>query len=663
MRYLCLLLSALILPASLAQDVSEEMEVLLRKVTVRVVDNKNRPVTGLTQNDFTLRNHGEKVKIVSFEAPVIDPQTQQPAPADQPKFLAILFDTAMIAKRDFPRTKMALLEYIETRVPKDTKLSLTITDMYKADRIHFTTDHESIKEAIRKTTESSQMRVPLDRYQGMIHKNLGDIDDAAQGNRNRAFTSFFIPGDAVQGMRLKSWDRSEAFSGNLAIAMEKKVNYKARHFYTFLKHLETMGNTMPSHESEKGILIVSGGTYAISKPERLLDWTADMSAQGVTIHAIMVRGKALGGFVKPNGDNDFASTTSVRHTVTLLEHGNQMSAGLEEVSEKTGGVIYEARINEDLGKAFANFEKRRSSYYTFWYESTTSVDEPRIKLRNSKNRRLTYSRRIGRKPKYNDLEDDARKHAFMTTLRFGSDTGDGAIPATWSFNPFHQNDRYQYTVGASMANFVEAAQYEIATALLDENRNILAMTHRIVNLPQQDFSFFEQIGAVDRPTILSCTIRNLDTDKINQKVFNLTPPKDLKQPRISGLALTAESKQTLYAQFLGQGTTPCQIKGQKLPCVFGQSLKRGSELGVFIRLDNTKTPHDWNGTLTLKGRNRTYQTLPLLTHPEAEQVTFYYSLSANTLGTDDYTLEFMAEGPDGQLLKRAQHFEIAATQP
>jgi VWFA-related protein len=184
-RRLALLLAVLLVPQiASAQDpkledqFGEEITVSLISMTVRAVDGRGRPITGLGPEDFRVRVGKKEIPVVGvdwFSSGEPDPATEAPRAADAPTALVTESRPAgklviFWVQADFDPSRVSgqlrlwpyIDEFIETLHPAD-RMAVISYDSHLHLRQDFTRDLEAVHAAV---------------YRGMLH---GDSETGAGG--------------------------------------------------------------------------------------------------------------------------------------------------------------------------------------------------------------------------------------------------------------------------------------------------------------------------------------------------------------------------------------------------------------------------------------------------------------------------------------------------
>jgi len=156
-------------------NLQHEVTVTLKLIQVYVVDKQGKPVTGLTVNDFEVRDNGRPKKITEFEKhtlvlpePVVTKLSDKPTEAvrEPPKLTRkffLLFDYFWNDLAGIKMAKRAALHFLDTQVqPADEVALLTF---YPRTGLAFnqqlTTNHQNIREAIEKLKFIPHLNDPM----------------------------------------------------------------------------------------------------------------------------------------------------------------------------------------------------------------------------------------------------------------------------------------------------------------------------------------------------------------------------------------------------------------------------------------------------------------------------------------------------------------------
>ena len=172
-----------------------EVTVTLKLIQVYVVDKQGKPVTGLTVNDFEVRDNDRPIKITEFEKhtlvlpePVVTKLSDKPAEAvrEPPKLTRkffLLFDYFWNDLAGIKMAKRAALHFLDTQVqPADEVALLTF---YPRTGLAFnqqlTTNHQNIREAIEKLKFIPHLNDPM--ISGPEQKEKQNKADPAEDER------------------------------------------------------------------------------------------------------------------------------------------------------------------------------------------------------------------------------------------------------------------------------------------------------------------------------------------------------------------------------------------------------------------------------------------------------------------------------------------------
>jgi len=175
-------------------ELQHEVTVTLKLIQVYVVDKQGKPVTGLTVDDFEVRDNGQPKKITEFEKhTLVLPEPAAPKPIDKP--VAAVQEPPKLTRKFF-----LLLDYFQNdlagiKMAKKAALHFLDTQVQPADEVAFltfsprkgltfnqqlTTNHRDIRSAIEKF-----------RFIPYLNDNLGEEGEEDEDEENVRLTNQF----------------------------------------------------------------------------------------------------------------------------------------------------------------------------------------------------------------------------------------------------------------------------------------------------------------------------------------------------------------------------------------------------------------------------------------------------------------------------------------
>ncbi len=175
---------------------------VVKLVTVRVLDKDGRPVTNLRIEDFILSDNGKKKDITEFEVHTMSEAGVEVRPSGQVSELAgvtkgmnrrlfIFLDIQGSDVNGMVNAKQAALHFVDTKLQSGDEVGIigfaSMTGFFIKE--YLTTDHERIRNAIKKTKEIRQSLGSSSRVesnQGGVASRVSSAPVVIYGNPERS---------------------------------------------------------------------------------------------------------------------------------------------------------------------------------------------------------------------------------------------------------------------------------------------------------------------------------------------------------------------------------------------------------------------------------------------------------------------------------------------
>jgi VWFA-related protein len=365
-------------PAHGGDDFVDTVTVNVVNVDVYVTDKKtgNR-ITGLTKNDFELREDGKPMAITNFYAveggratglaaeaqasPAAPGEPRRPAtdhlplPEDQRLRLVIYIDNFNIRPFDRNRVMRELRVFLDTKLHRDDQVMLVSYDRSLKVRHGFTSDPTLINAAMTELEKHTGEAIHLDSERRQVLEQIEQAGSAAE-----------------------AYGQARGYAGSVFNDLEFSIDS--------LKNLVSSLAGMPGR---KAILYVSDGLpmiagedvfYAVQNKfkgetssglaemmqydssRRFQELTAQANANRVTFYAI-----DAGGLRVYSSNSAENATAGQGVYIDQIDQSNYQSS-IQMIAEKTGGV---AVLNANtVGKHLDRIAEDFSSYYSLGYMPT-----------------------------------------------------------------------------------------------------------------------------------------------------------------------------------------------------------------------------------------------------------------------------------------------------
>lgn len=430
----------LLLAVTASAQLRETIEVSIVNVDVLVTDRSGHPVTGLTANDFEIREDGKLQPITNFAeytAAIRNTgasiETQQPeaaAPAPRAQRTIVLFvETSRLTPRQAKEMFDALRALLQQSVAPGDRVTIVTWDQAVSVRQQFTDDLRSIdttlvaleKESIRGLRDvSAEVRATQ-------AQNNADIDELASmqpggtdapplpaanqlRNDNVPLQTGYAPMPPVQALEASmrqleqirhKTSALEALMESISAIEGRKIIIMAMRRFGIHAGAEYFGGFVPIDYRHQ---------LDTTKLRDSLIRTAN--AHAITLYTVY----PLGGITSPQF-GDYESTPANDLARGSLESNVMMNetAALQDLADETGGLSAcgSANIAELLPRVGSDLD----AYYSLAYRSqATGKDSSRKIVVTTKNREY----RVRARTQVVEKSDDTQMHDRVTANLYQS---------------------------------------------------------------------------------------------------------------------------------------------------------------------------------------------------------------------------------------------------
>ncbi len=405
---------ALLLSLTAAAQVSEVIEVRVVEIEVVVVDGHGKPVSGLTKDDFELREGGKPREITNFyavergqllrepaaAAPAAKAaQAEPPLPAP-PTHLAFFVDNAHLDLRQRNRVLAAVRKFAEANVKEGVTASLITFDHDAAKvRVPFTSDRTKILAAIDELEHESphQLEGVSERRSLMRRIDAAAVDNGRRGSGDD-------PQQIWRAVMTYSYGQARILENSvtaLSDALKRLRGVPGRRVLVHVSSglplqpgIELMDYCRQAFHADPNLVNMAG--LEVEKSNAFKHVIADAQAGGVTVDTI-----DAGGIAGYSGANVEDGGSVARLDSTLMRDNGRQTIQL--LADETGG---RAIVNEnDFDRALLEIAADTTTYYSLGFrpESGSSalkhvevrVKRPGLTVRSSKAYRdRTFDERI-----------------------------------------------------------------------------------------------------------------------------------------------------------------------------------------------------------------------------------------------------------------------------
>lgn len=409
--------------AQVTGPVRERAEVALVEVPVRVTDRDNRPIRGLTREDFSLSADGRPQTIVGFDAIDLADSTVEPGsfpPAARRRFL-LLFDLSFSRPRSIVGARRAARDFVTRQIGPGDLAAVATYSVETGFRllVTFSSDRAQLARAIE-TLGVDAKHEPLDPLAFYFEPRavaLATLERGAKAGRNETTIAALVDSletiNALQKQQSDEYARGRVQSmissfGELARALDsvdgrKDVVLLSEGFESRL----LVGTAETTQERD---WLVNGQIWKVDGDHRfgnqplrnqVTDMTSLFRRSDCVIHSVDVAGVRLEGEPDANGEPDHSPH---------LPGGDRDS--LFEFAEGTGGEVI--RNVNDLSAPLARLVTDTSLVYLLAFRSDRPAEEGRFhELRVNVSAR---DARVTARPGYYDRRDFRKRTAFERSL-------------------------------------------------------------------------------------------------------------------------------------------------------------------------------------------------------------------------------------------------------
>lgn len=442
-----------------AAQVNEVIEVRVVEVEVVVTDAHGKPVSGLTKNDFELREGGKPREISNFyavdrgeirrdEAPVAAAQTAAAPPVVHipapPTYIAFFVDNVHLDLRQRNRVLASVRKFAETNVKDGVVASLITYDHDAAKvRVPFTSDRTKIFAALEELEhESARVIEQLSDRRSLMRR----IDaSATESNAKRGGPD--SPEQLWRAVMMYSEDQSRVLENSLIAVSDALKRLRGVPGRKVLVHvssglplqpgIEVMDYWRQAFKADPATVNMAG--LQIEKTRSFKRMIADAQASGVTVDTIDAGG--LWGF-EGSGVDSAGGPATLNSTLTR-DNSRQT---LQLIADETGG---RSIINEnDFDRALVDIAADTTTYYSLGFRpegeasALKSVDvrvkRPGLTVRTAKAYRdRTFEERI-RDAVESAFDFPLDLNPLGAELELGevqTDTGGNAVPIKLTVSP------------------------------------------------------------------------------------------------------------------------------------------------------------------------------------------------------------------------------------
>jgi VWFA-related protein len=360
-------------------------QVELVTVDAVVVDRRGRPVRGLKQSDFVVREEGTRQQIVSFEEVRVPPPTEGPTPrhpvisfntgasARPTRLFVVVFDDMHLNAVQAYRAKRTVEEFLRTGVREGDRVVLIATSggAWWSARMEAGRDDliGILKrfEGRRIVDHASQER--LTDYEAM--RILSHHDPAVAARVGRRFESAGLTQQMRSGAEAAAFGMINPFIEMRARQVYEEARVRNR---LTLSALKRATEALTLAKGRKSLILVSEGFMNDPSLQGLRDVVRAAREANVAIYFVDTRGLE-GAFSAISGE--FGAPSTVEDLLPLYADPSRDADGSVKLAEDTGGFTVGG--GNDLAKGIARISQESESYYLLGYNPLETFQDGRFR--------------------------------------------------------------------------------------------------------------------------------------------------------------------------------------------------------------------------------------------------------------------------------------------
>jgi VWFA-related protein len=344
----------------------------LVRLDVTVLDKDERPVQGLTREDFVIEEEGRRQAVESFEPVIV--RGGRAAGADEPprltgarlrapsegRCLLIFIDDIHVSPPTIERVRQSLRRFLET-------------DLREGDWVTLVAPEQQLWWTARNAWEYGQLASVVDRLTGQ-----GKGDTAGDWAAVRSL-EYGTPGlDPSAGMVMAGGSGQAAGPGQFAVVGRPDAPVRGEEVVAGIKRRTgiTLGGLQQSLESlvrlrgQKSLVLVSEGFLLLPKMPGYEEAIDLARRANVAIHFVDVRGAQTGVSADQPGSGVIPMPGSVYAVAT---------ADTEGIAEVTGGTTF---AGNDPEAGLRRVAERSDAYYLLGFQpDKPGTGERKVKVR------------------------------------------------------------------------------------------------------------------------------------------------------------------------------------------------------------------------------------------------------------------------------------------
>ncbi|MDJ0840938.1 MAG: VWA domain-containing protein [Acidobacteriota bacterium] len=599
----CRLLLLLLTSPLFAQDVVQErISVVLRDIRVHVVDRDGNPVTGLTAEDFALREGKTDQELSFFEE--VDQRTGAVVKPDtidltelgaggavvKPAGRAVILflDTSNIAVEAFEPMIKAAQDLVRAEVRPGVKMKILHYDDKLNHLSPFSEDVGMLADSLLKARYKGHFRQALLQNQRWIIDAMEELDiaEAASAREAAGNTGASLAVNLAVAPQFEENRREE-----LNDFIYEKERLKMAHFQSYYLQMEAMAQMLGPHPDTKAIYHLSGGVYLQPAGGQYLDTRAQSSnltkllnRHNVTVYSFVQADRNPIGEVLKVGTHRI-EPPRVTSGNSQFEDTFQLQSGPHKVATDTGGFFSRADGTASVAAEVVKLQESSRHYYRLVYtvDPEDAGERIRVKLVNKGRKyKLHYGKVFGRKKAWNEWTRTDKQLAFEASLFFSREKRN-ELNCRYSFNRFRNKDGkviIPVAIDLPLAR-VPKNGYEIGVAAVGQDESLYDVIQATVVKPPRaaGIRMHHVLVSEADPDAVRFFVRNNDTGEFSIHEKTTREPIHTEDSfHLSEVVLSQDDDYRLLPLNMMENAKKADKDRRSVdPMVLGEMLVRGRE--------------------------------------------------------------------------------------
>ncbi len=369
------------------QEASVPLRVLVNLVPVRVIvrDSKGRAIATLHKEDFLLYQDGKPQIISNFsvetpasaahpavQANPAPPTAAQPgepaAPAFLPpsRFVALLFDDALLNQQDLMQSRNAAFKYLDTSVnPTDRIAVFTVSGRNQLDfsddraRLHAALEHLQI-DTVTADLSSPTDCPPMNAYEADLIQNSHDQQATDVANADALACSASPTPTQSGGPSASDVERAQGLVISMALRVEERTSTQTENTMRRMREILERLSAMPG---QRNLVMISPGFLYTTHETEYSELVDRAIRQNIFINTLDARGlyvPDIGTDISQRTNDPNPANAGIRSSWQITAQSRQAES-LAYFAQDTGGFAF--HDSNDLAEGLREVAGAPDAYY------------------------------------------------------------------------------------------------------------------------------------------------------------------------------------------------------------------------------------------------------------------------------------------------------------